>query len=482
MRRRVLICLGLLFLVCLLGDVVAMLCLQRSITRLQGLAESHRIQSLRANLASSGVRVQTDLVSFLAGHEHSAEERAENVERFTRSLRRCGACHHPPHLKARLDGVQESFDAYQIAVTRFYASQDEEEALALRQGAIKLADRFVEQTTDMADLADRHLVASDTDVSASIRNAWRVLTGTLLALLVGGGMVAFYLKGRLTEPVEALLEGVERARRGDRDYRFPVHTDPEFRILAGAFNQAYDDLSSAQESILQAEKLAATGKFAAGVAHEVLNPLASISSIAQVMRRGSASEEQRSHLDLIMAEIERISKVLRELLAFSRPPAAENRTLVDIGPLLEHVATLIGYDRRARQIDIIHRLDPDLPPVFGDEQRLLLVFTNIMINAVDAMSTLDDGIGTLTISTSRKGQRVEVEFADRGPGMTQEQIAQAFEPFFTTKEPGAGTGLGLWICYQVVQRHKGTIRIASRTGEGTTVTIELPTEPEEGED
>ncbi len=315
---------------------------------------------------------------------------------------------------------------------------------------------------------------SSTAAAKSVDTAWAVLTGTLLILLAGGTFVALHLKGRLTKPVEALLESVERARKGETADSFPAHTDREFRVLANAFNEAYQELTTAKESVLQAEKLAATGKLAAGVAHEVLNPLASISSIAQVMRRRCESEEQKEHIELIGTEITRVTKILREVLLFSRPAAAEMRARVDIAPLLEHAATLIGYDHRARQVEIVRRLAPDLPPVRGDSQRLLLVFTNIMINALDAMSTSDNGAGTLAVSTHRTGQRVVLEFRDQGPGMEEEHVAHAFDPFFTTKEPGAGTGLGLWICHQVVQRHKGMIRIDSRLGEGTAVTIELP--------
>lgn len=482
MKRRILISLGLLLAICLVGDVTAMVCLWRSTHDLASLAESHRIQALRADLASAGVRVELDLLSLFAGHAHTSEERAANVQRFQRSLRRCSTCHHPPHLVAEFDDLRNYLDSYRATLTDLYESPDPRRAYTLRDEAMRLADSFVEKTTELSDRADKHLMASSAEVSSNINRAWAVLVATLLILLIAGGVVASHLMGRLTKPVEALLEGVQRARAGDANPRFSVRADREFRVLADAFNTAYKELSTAKDSIMQAEKLAAVGKLAAGVAHEVLNPLASISSIAQLMRRHCGSEEQARQLELIITETTRISKVLRELLTFSRPVKPEEHGPVEIGPMLEHAVRLMRYDHRAIRIGIELRLDPNLPQAVGDSQRLLLVFTNIIINAIDAMSATGDGSGNLTISARNETGPVTVTFEDSGPGMTEDQLTHAFEPFFTTKEPGAGTGLGLWICYQVVQRHRGKIRLASRLGEGSTVTVELPSDAPKADD
>ncbi len=473
MRRRIVICLGLLFVGCLLGDTAAMLFLSQSIRTLGSLADAHRIQGLRANLSSDGVRVQTDLVSFLAGHPHSREMREENVQRFHRSLDHCRDCHHSPELTAEFDSLHDSLSSYETTAVTLYQCTEPEKILELRKTAARLADRFVEQTTEMADRADKHLAGTETEVRASIQKAWALLTATLVTLLIGSGVVALHLKRRLTKPVEALLAGVERARKGDLSYPFPERADEEFRVLASAFKQAYADLSTAKDGVLNAEKLAVTGQLAAGVAHEVLNPLASISSIAQMMRRRCESEEQRVQAKLIETETVRISDILRELLVFSRPAGKENYTRVDIGPLLQHATTLIGYDPRARQVDVVRRIDRNLPAVYGDSQRLLLVFTNILINALDAICA-NGGSGKLTASAHSDDESVVATFHDEGCGMDEHQLKHAFDPFFTTKEAGAGTGMGLWVCYQVVHRHKGTIDIDSQVGSGTTITVRVP--------
>lgn len=474
MRRRIVICLGLLLAVCLLGDAAAMYCLRLSVQQLEALVESHRIQSMRVTLTADGVRVEADLLARLAGHDHPHEQREQNLRRFTKSLRRCNTCHHEPDRQAEFDAIRDSFDAYVAVADRLFAGDAPGDAGELELEAIQHADRLVERTTELADRADKHLTESSTAATTSIHNAWLVLSITLVVLLIGGGIVAFHLKGRITAPVEGLVAGIKRVGEGDLTFRFPLYADEEFRLLAEAFNDAHDQLKQVQDNMLQAERLAAVGKLTAGVAHEVLNPLASISSIAQLMRRRDVSDQQAKEIDLIMEEITRVSTVLRELLTFSRPASKEENTGMDICSMLDHAVTLVGYDPRAHRVDIRPSYEPDLPTLDGNSDRMLHVFTNIMLNALDAMNGVQNNSGILKISARKEQDKVVLEFEDNGTGMTQEQIAHAFEPFYTTKEPGEGTGLGLWISYQVVRRHEGTIRIDSRPGEGAKFIIELP--------
>lgn len=475
MKRRIIICLSILLALCLLGDVIAMLFLGRSISRLSAVAEFHRIQSMRTELVSSAVRVQSDLLAFRAGRSHDAGQRDDHLRRFKKSVHQCTTCHHPPSLFAQLSSLQQASDTYEREAEKLFAAAtrrpDQE------RNVQSLVDHVVREATRMADLADRHLVVRSSDAAASVQQAWIVLSATMVAALIVGGFVAYDLKRRLTEPVEALLANIEAARRGDRTRRVSVHADEEFRTLGQAFDQAYAQLQNAQEGVFQAEKMAAVGKLAAGVAHEVGNPLASISSIAQLMRRKSRIEEDTKRLDLIMEQIARISRIVRNLLTFSRPTPDKQQTTVAIGTLLQRATSLLSYDRRAEQIKVSLDCDPDLRPVQGDADRLLLVFTNVIINAFDALSDREHGEpAELNITARQVADEIEIRFKDNGPGMNEAQIAEAFEPFFTTKAPGAGTGLGLWICYETVQKHSGSITIQSRIGQGTTVVVRLPSE------
>ncbi len=194
------------------------------------------------------------------------------------------------------------------------------------------------------------------------------------------------------------------------------------------------------------------------------------------MRSRTDSAEQKEQIGLILKETARIASVLRDLQTFSRPPKAQSPTSIRIDELLDYAIGLVGYDQRAQRVAIKKEIEPNAGSVLGDADRLLLAFMNLMVNALDGLNAKDNCASVLTIGARDLEEQVEIRIHDNGVGMSERQIARAFDPFFTTKPPGAGTGLGLWICKQVIQGHGGTIRLDSRAGAGTTVTITLPCE------
>lgn len=472
MRRRVFICLGLLLALFVIGAATALWCLHRSTNQLSALAESHHIQVLRTDLAASGVRLERDLLAFRAGHDRAPVLHQNSVQRFQRAVDRCTGCHHAPGVKEQLVEIRRTFDAYVATTERLangsVSAEDRE------QQATALVHRLVLDTTMMADQSYIHLQIRGNEASASIRRAWQVLCQTLILTTVFGGLVAFHLRRRITRPLEALLADIKRVRDGEKPMRMDIDADEEFRALDEAFNDAYENLTTAQDRILQAEKMAAVGKLAAGVAHEVGNPLASISSVAQIMRRRCHDDDQAEKLDLIMQHVNRVSRIVRELLTFSRPNLDNTQGQVEVGGLLDRAVSLLRYDQRVGCAVIDCRYEPGLCLERADPDRLLTVFTNVMINAFDALSVNRNGDARLVINARDDGDRIIITFTDNGPGMTKDEIHNAFEPFFTTKEPGCGTGLGLWVCYQVIEKHGGTIRVESSYGEGVCVVIELP--------
>ena len=476
MRRRIIVSLGLLLALFLLGSVTAIVSLHRSAAHLGALVESHRIQSMREHLAAAGLRVESDLLADLTGLRRRRESSAENERGLARSLDECLSCHHERPVQGQLEGLRQTFEAFQGIAT--HETTDKAVNEAREREALLTADRLVQQTSALAERAGVHLLTKSTLAAANVKKARIVLYVTLATTTVLGAALAFHLQRRLTKPMGALLDSVERIRRGDISARFAVEGDEEFRTLEAAFSQAYTDLKVAHDNVLHTEKLATAGKLAAGVAHEVLNPLASISSIVQLMRSRSSSREQEEDINLIMKETGRISHVLRDLQTFSRPTPPQNAVTISLDELIEHAANLIGYEPRAKKVAITRRFDPRVGTIQGDPDRLLLVCTNLMMNALDAMNTTDTGGGVLAIETRRAADCVDIAFRDNGCGMSEEQMARTFEPFFTTKPPGAGTGLGLWICHQVVEAHGGTIRLESQPGQGTTITLRLPCSPQ----
>lgn len=232
-------------------------------------------------------------------------------------------------------------------------------------------------------------------------------------------------------------------------------------------------LEESQTQLLQAEKIASLGRLAAGVAHEINNPLAGILIYAELMKRDlEENAGARENLGIIIDQTVRCQQIVTRLLEFSRQSLGQ-RTLFDLNEIINRCVELIGHQPLFHNIEVSRELDPELPQIIGDPGQLQQVFTNLLLNAADAMN----GQGHLTI-TSRPasgGEGVVLTFADTGPGVLPDIKDKIFEPFFTTKPPGKGTGLGLSIVYGVLQRHGGTIEVDSPPGGGGTIfTVKLP--------
>lgn len=485
MKKRIIICLGLLLALCGLGNAIAILCLGRSTHEFAELVDAHRIQEMRSDLAVTGARVRAELFASLAGLADIHTGHEQTFRDFRQSLRSCGGCHHEPAPQTQLDQIRDVFHAYQEAAVQFAAASSADSASGFAEEAVRRADELAERTARISELASQHLKTHGDEAAASERSVLFVLSGTFVIALGVAAVVALHLKRHLAGPVEELLHGIERVRGGDMTHRISLNADEEFCALATAFNDAYESLRIVLEGMVQAEKMAAVGTLAAGVAHEVNNPLASISSIVQMMRRRASTDEERERIDLILEHIGRISRVSRELLTFARPSTAGQQTRVEVERLLGRAISLLRYDDRARGVQMSCLCDSGPLTVRGNADRLLLVFTNIIVNALDALNKESGTDRSLTITAQEHDDTIAIRFEDNGLGMTQQEIHNAFEPFFTTKEPDAGTGLGLWACREIIEKHGGTIRIDSREGVGTTVTIELPrvlTSDDEGKD
>lgn len=235
-------------------------------------------------------------------------------------------------------------------------------------------------------------------------------------------------------------------------------------------------LKMSRIEMAQREKMVAIGQMATGIAHEIGNPLASISSVAQYLARKIESAEQKEQLLLIQYHVDRISTILRRMLGLSRPATSEYKW-TDVNELIDNTLSLINFDKRAQSV-AIENTAGDLPMMWLNPQHIEQVFINIFINALDAMNAKEaEQDHTLKIVTESKDDSVEIRISDTGVGMRPEICRRAFESFFTTKEIGKGTGLGLFISYNLVTEVDGTIRLESELGKGTTVIIRLPLRP-----
>jgi signal transduction histidine kinase len=257
-----------------------------------------------------------------------------------------------------------------------------------------------------------------------------------------------------------------------KDKYFQITTAPvkgEDGELHGYMRLIQDvtEMKKMEEQMSNSEKLASIGRLAAGIAHEIGNPLTSIFSFVQILREIEHDEFKKESLHTIHFHINRISEILKQLSGFTKMPIGEAKEC-QVNEVIETSINLIQYDKKAREITIKKDLSPQLPVVTADCNQLSQVFVNLILNAIDAMP---QG-GELAVKSGMRGDDIVIQFHDTGVGIPPEDLIKIFDPFYTTKEKG--TGLGLAVSYNIVKKMNGTLSVESEIGQGTTFTITLP--------
>lgn len=306
-----------------------------------------------------------------------------------------------------------------------------------------------------------------------------MLSTAVLIILLSAG-VSFILLRFVRRPIQTMAVKMAKVEDGDFSVRLSPHFQDEMGSLMRSFNSMVVNLEKAKKELEQchyqqmerADRLASVGEMTTGIAHEIKNPLAGISGAISVLADDYTEEDPRKEIvKQILEQIGRLDKTATDLLFFGRPGKPEF-SYVDINALIKKTLFFVSQHPEARNIHRVKELTRDLPPVGADEKQIQQVLFNIIINAIQAMK---EG-GTLTILTEsirREGQEfVRILISDTGRGIPPADLEKIFIPFFTTKTQG--TGLGLPICKKLMQQNGGNLSVASRIGEGTTFTIELP--------
>ncbi len=226
-----------------------------------------------------------------------------------------------------------------------------------------------------------------------------------------------------------------------------------------------------RDQLIHSEKLSAVGTLAAGIAHEIGSPLTAISSITQLLKAKSTDSYFIERISLIQQSIDRIARTVRTLVDFSKP-IAQKIERIYINSVIEQVVHIVKYDRRLKYHEVTPELTADVPQIEASFDQLLQVFINLCLNAADAMEGKRDG--RLIIKTWSNEDFVMASVSDNGSGISAEHLPHIFEPFFTTKPEGKGTGLGLWVSYNIIKSFSGKIEVESKPGVGTTFTIAIP--------
>ncbi len=227
-----------------------------------------------------------------------------------------------------------------------------------------------------------------------------------------------------------------------------------------------------EEQLFITDRLASVGELAAGIAHELNNPLTSVIGFSQLLLGRDTPDDVKKDIEVVYSEAQRAAGVVKNLLTFARKHMPVKQ-LVNINSIIEKVLALRAYEQRVSNIQVITHLTSELPEVMADYFQLQQVYLNIVINAEYFMIEAHHR-GTLVITTERVRNTIMTSFADDGPGIAEENLGHVFDPFFTTKEVGRGTGLGLSICHGIVVEHGGRVYTKSKLGDGATFIVELP--------
>jgi len=231
------------------------------------------------------------------------------------------------------------------------------------------------------------------------------------------------------------------------------------------------ELQVVQDQLIHAGKMAALGELAAGVAHEINNPLTGVLTFSSLLlKKIDDNHPWKKDLDTIVQQTSRCRNIVKGLLDFARQRKPDKKEW-DMYRLIENTVTLVEKQAPFRNIQIVKEFERKVPSLFVDGDQIQQVFMNILLNAADAMG--ENG-GTLTIRTDLRDGMAEVAFSDTGHGISKEHISKLFDPFFTTKQTGKGTGLGLAISYGIIQSHSGDIKVESELGKGSTFRVRLP--------
>jgi len=310
----------------------------------------------------------------------------------------------------------------------------------------------------------------------------RTITAVVMAIVGGATLMSLVLVVVVTQlvlrPVGRIIDMSHRVIAGDLTARVGIRPAGEMGVLCKAVDAMGEAVAererqlkeTTRQQISRSEQLAAIGRLAAGVAHEINNPLTAVLTFAHLLRDKSNMETQdRQDLELVIHETTRAAEIVRGLLDFARERPVQREAL-DINEVIRQTMRLVRSQKQAKQVKVIEDLAQDLPRLTGDRNQLQQVLVNLSLNACEAMP----GGGSLTVRSRGEPNHVVIEVVDTGHGIKPEHVDMIFEPFFTTKAVGKGTGLGLSVSYGIVLQHRGTLEFDTEVGKGTTFRMTLP--------
>ena len=447
--------------------------IQTGTAKLDELIRLHQVEILREHFLLQIKRVQSDLALKNTRYSRRFETVVADVRNMEKFVNACFQCHHTPAVQAALEDLRGMTLRYKNTLSTVLTIRANTERLAEEEdAAYRAGEMLTEKVRDMVALTSARLSQKTEKALRDISRSKNVLyillaVGPLVSVVLG----LILIRG-ITKPLNRLLEATRTLKSGDLDYRVKGLKD-EFGELATSFNEMSVSLKEQMHKMHRVEQMAVVGQLAAGLGHEVKNPMAGIKVAMSVLSGESyITPEDKAVLEKVVAEISRLEGLMKEFLNFAKPQKPRFEA-VNVNHILNTTLTfyLKAHSIGGKSESIrIEKDFQEVPQTQADTGQLQQVFLNLFFNAIEAMP--QGGILSVRSGPEEDDKMIRVEISDTGKGIREEHLEKIFEPFFTTK--AKGTGLGLAISRQLIEQHDGTIDVSNRPEGGTRFVLRLP--------
>jgi signal transduction histidine kinase len=327
------------------------------------------------------------------------------------------------------------------------------------------------------------VIVFDISVESVFKKIAKAQKFIFLYVILAGGIIFIFgylgLRRLVLNPLSSLARAIDKVRKGDISVEIETQKSKELFILSQGFNQMTSalrnrerELKEAHNQLIRTEKLASLGRLSAGIAHEIGNPTTAILGFLEMLSDNISEKERQDFLRRIRTETERINKIVRQLLEYSRPPTEEIGP-VSVKKIIEETVDLVRVQKKFKDIKIKTIIPEDIPLVIGNSSKMVQVFLNLFFNSRDAMQ----GKGEIKVEVQEVQDQVNIQVIDTGPGIPPPILSEIFEPFFSTKNSGQGTGLGLAICQSIIEGFEGKISAKNSPQGGAIISIILKKSP-----
>lgn len=475
MKRTIILGLGVFSLMFVIGVFYIIFSIERSTSALDELIVLHQVEILREHLLIQIKRVQSDLSLKNTRYARSIDVVVKDVRNMQRVADACLSCHHNETVTGKINNIRGLIDEYKNSLSRAFTIRANVKRLGEEEdAAFAIGQDLMTKVDDMVALTTRRLEQRTQSTLTKISGTKIIL----YVLLVLGPLLIFALSyffiRTFTRPMNKLLYATRRLKEGDLDYRIEG-LQQEFGEVASSINEMAGSLKEHFTKMQRIEQGIVLGEVAAGLAHEIKNPLAGVrGAIELISQESNVAPQDRSLLLRAVEDVIRIESLMKDLLNFAKPPKPQYVD-VDINGVLSMIVSFALKHpsfslRNGTAIMVVKDFEEQIPSVPADPLQLRQIFLNLLLNAAEAMP---EG-GTLRVKTfyEESNKRIGVCVSDTGKGIETGSMNKIFQPFFTTKRKG--TGLGLAIIKRLIEQHEGAIEVGNNPDGGATFTISFP--------